>query len=89
MVISSNTNGQVFAQDDVRMRINVMYLAANRTGHRPIGVAIFRGVLGNKALNTISGLGAAVQEQRHLDPQGKGERRPAPTIRPTSSQVPM
>ena len=57
----------LFAQDDAGMRVHVMYLMTYRTSHRLIDVAVFRGIFGNKALNAVSGVGAAVYEERQAE----------------------
>ena len=45
----------LFTQDGAGSRINVVDLAANGAGHRLIDVVVLRDVLGNKALNALSG----------------------------------
>jgi hypothetical protein len=47
-------------------QIDVMDLAACRTGHRLIYVVVLRNIFGRKALNAIPGFRAAVHEERHL-----------------------
>ena len=42
-----------------------MDLVTCRTSHRLVGVVVFRRIFGGKALNAVSGFGAAVHEQRH------------------------
>jgi hypothetical protein len=64
----------LFAQDDAGMRVHVMYLMTYRTSHRLIDVAVFRGILGNKALNAVSAVGAPVHKERHA---GIAQRRGA------------
>ena len=49
------------------MRVHVMYPVTYRTSHRLIDVAVFRRIFGNKALNGVSGYGAAVDKQRHAE----------------------
>jgi hypothetical protein len=39
---------------------------AQYAGHRFIGVAVGRNVLGNETLNSIACSGAAVEERRHI-----------------------
>ena len=45
----------LFAQDYTGRWIHVVDLAARETGHRHINVVVLRDVLGNKALNALSG----------------------------------
>jgi len=42
-----------------------MDLVTCRTSHRLVGVVVFRRIFGGKALNAVSGFGAAVHEERH------------------------
>jgi hypothetical protein len=44
-----------------------MNLAACRTSHRLIYVAVLQRVFGGKALNAVTGFGAVVREERHAD----------------------
>jgi hypothetical protein len=57
----------LFAQDDARMRIHVMYLVTYRTSYRLIDVAVFRSIFGNKALNAVPGFGATAHEERQAE----------------------
>jgi hypothetical protein len=57
----------LFSQDGASRRIHEMDLAAYRTGHRLIDMLILRNIFGGKALNAVSGFGAAVHEERHSE----------------------
>jgi hypothetical protein len=46
-------------------RIDVVDLAAREAGYGLVDVLVFRSVFGNKILHAVSGLGAAVEEERH------------------------
>jgi len=41
-----------------------MDLMTYRTGHRLVDVVVLGGIFGNKALNAVSGCGAAVHKKR-------------------------
>ena len=43
-----------------------MDLVAYRAGHRLIDVAILRSIFGGKALNAVTGYGAAVHKEWHV-----------------------
>ena len=57
--------GAIFTDDRPGSRIDVVDLAAREAGYWLVDVLVLGDIFGAKALDAVSGLGAAVEEERH------------------------
>ncbi len=66
LLLGSVGNG-CFSQHPAGSRIHQVKLTAHRARDRLIGFLVLRNVFGGKALNAVSGIGAAIHEERHTN----------------------